>query len=259
MGNWRHWVLPLFIGVVLLACWVGIKAFWDLPAYILPGPGEVLDAAAAERETLLAAAKDTFAGALIGFLAAGSVGFLMAMVLASSNWLRTALHPWIVFLQMIPVIILVPIFVLWFGPGLVSVILITFMISFFPVVANTTQGLISVRENHLDLFRMGGAGPLQEMFLLRVPASLPYFFTGLKIAATLAVIGALTGELFAGSATGSGGLGFLVIIYKAQLKIPELFATAATACGLGFLFVGAVSRLKWLFLHKWHESMEHHE
>jgi len=106
---------------------------------------------------------------------------------------------------------------------------------------------------------MVGAGPLQEMFLLRVPTALPYFFTGLKIAATLAVIGALTGELFAGSATGSGGLGFLVIIYKAQLKIPELFATAATACGLGFLFVGGVSRLKWLFLHKWHESVDRQE
>jgi len=259
MNRHLRWIPPLLIGAALLGVWLAVKAIWDLPAYILPGPGEVLAAARAERETLLAAAGDTLTGASIGFLAAGSIGFLMALVLASSAWLRTALHPWIVFLQMVPVIILVPIFVLWFGPGLISVILITFMISFFPVVANTTQGLISVRENHLDLFRMGGAGPLQEMFLLRVPASLPYFFTGLKIAATLAVIGALTGELFAGSATGSGGLGFLVIIYKAQLKIPELFATAATACGLGFLFVAAVSRVKWFFLRKWHESMERTE
>jgi len=256
MAKRLRWLPPLMIGAALLVGWIGVKSFWELPAYILPGPGEVLGAAISEKETLLSAAGETLTGASIGFFAAGSIGFLMALVLASSAWLRTALHPWIVFLQMIPVIILVPIFVLWFGPGLISVILITFMISFFPVVANTTQGLISVRENHLDLFRMGGAGPLQEMFLLRVPASLPYFFTGLKIAATLAVIGALTGELFAGSATGSGGLGFLVIIYKSQLKIPELFATAATACGLGFLFVGGVSRLKWFFLRKWHESME---
>lgn len=251
--------LPVLVGAVLLAGWLGIKAFWDLPAYILPGPGEVLAAAAAEQATLAAAALETLTGAVIGFLAAGTVGFLMALVLASSSWLRIALHPWIVFLQMIPVIILVPIFVLWFGPGLVSVIMITFMISFFPVVANTTQGLLSVRENHLDLFRMGGAGPLQEMFLLRVPSALPYFFTGMKIAATLAVIGALTGELFAGSAEGSGGLGFLVIIYKAQLKIPELFATAALACGLGFIFVGTVSRLKWVFLRRWHESVDRNE
>jgi len=259
MDKRLRYFLPVLVGAVLLAAWVGVKSFWDLPAYILPGPGEVLAAAAAERATLAAAALETLTGAVIGFLAAATVGFLMAMVLASSSWLRTALHPWIVFLQMIPVIILVPIFVLWFGPGLVSVIMITFMISFFPVVANTTQGLISVRENHLDLFRMGGANPLQEMFLLRVPTALPYFFTGMKIAATLAVIGALTGELFAGSAEGSGGLGFLVIIYKAQLKIPELFATAATACGLGFLFVGAVSRLKRFFLRKWHESVDRNE
>jgi NitT/TauT family transport system permease protein len=159
-------------------------------------------------------------------------------------------------LQMTPVVVLAPIFVLWLGQGLPSITAITFMIGFFPVVANTTMGLISTDPNLINLFKMCNASRFQEIFLLRVPYSMPYFLTGLKIAGTLAPIGAITGDVFAGSATsGGGGIGFMTIVYNSQLKIDALYATAFTACILGFIFVGAVNLLHWYLLKNWHESM----
>jgi NitT/TauT family transport system permease protein len=99
---------------------------------------------------------------------------------------------------------------------------------------------------------------MQEVFLLRVPAALPYFFTGLRIAATLATIGAIVGDVYTGnSAGGQGGLGFLTIIYSAQFEIAALFATAAVSCLLGFVFVAGVVSVSWLALHKWHDSFNH--
>ena len=160
-------------------------------------------------------------------------------------------------LQMTPVIVFAPILVLWVGAGLKSVVVITFLICFFPLVVNTTQGLISTDRNLVELFRMYRASRWQEIFLLRVPSALPYFFTGLRIAATLAPIGALVGDYTAGSSAGDGGgLGFQAIIYSSQAKYPALFATAAVTCVLGFIFVAIVLSLSWLALHHWHDSYE---
>ncbi|MFI5381651.1 MAG: ABC transporter permease, partial [Tepidisphaerales bacterium] len=165
--------------------------------------------------------------------------------------------PWLLVLQMTPVIVLTPLIVLWAGTGRPGIITVTFLISFFPIVVNMTQGLRSVDTNLVDLFRMSNATRLQELWLLRVPAAMPYFLAGLRIAATLAPIGAIFGEYLVGnSAGGSGGLGFLVYSYNTQIKIPALFATALTSCLLGFAFVAAVSWLNWAVLHHWHDSFE---
>jgi NitT/TauT family transport system permease protein len=135
------------------------------------------------------------------------------------------------------------------------VVVITFLICFFPLVVNTTQGLISTDRNLVELFRMYRATKWQETFRLRVPAALPYFFTGLRIAAVLAPIGALVGDYTAGSSAGDGGgLGFQAIIYSSQAKYSALFATAAVTCVLGFVFAAAVHILSWLMLAKWHDS-----
>ena len=160
-------------------------------------------------------------------------------------------------LQLTPIIVLAPILILWAGPGLPSVVIITFLISFFPLVVNTTQGLVTTDRLLVDLFRMGRATRRQQILLLRIPAALPYFFTGLRIAATLAPIGAIAGDAYAGnSGGGQGGLGLLAVIYSAQFQIPALFATALVSCLLGFVFSGAVVGLSWLALHRWHEAYQ---
>ena len=249
------WRYPAATGILLLALWYAIKRLYHIQSFVLPAPDEVLAAAWQERRTLLASALLTGRGALFGFLAAVGIGFLLSMLMAFSVRLKQSFYPYILVVQMTPVIVLAPIFVLWLGQGEPSIIAITFMICFFPVVANTTMGFLSVDRNLRDLFLICNATRFQEIRYLRVPAAMPYFLTGMKIAGTLAPIGAITGDFLAGSAqNGVGGIGFMTIAYFSQLKIPALFATGLVACLLGFLFVGGVRLLHWLLLRRWHES-----
>ncbi len=254
---WLLWLLPAISGLIFVALWYGIRAASGLQSWILPTPVEIMQAAWTERSRLWYAAGQTAWGALGGFVLAGGLGFLLSVVLGVSRSLRASLYPWLLVLQMTPVIVLTPIIVLWAGPGLPGIITVTWLISFFPIVVNMTQGLVSTDQNHVALFRMCNAGRFQEMLWLRVPAAMPYYLAGLRIAATLAPIGAIFGEYMVGNSSGgSGGLGFLVYSYNTQIKIPALFATALTSCLLGFIFVAAVSLLNWAVLHKWHDSFE---
>lgn len=256
------WLMPTLSGLILLGIWYSIAYFYgknegfEVQRIIIPFPHQIFDALITERETLWIATKQTALSAVVGFVAAVVIGYVLSMLLASAVWVKQALYPWVLVLQMTPVVILAPIFVLWVGQGLPSITAITFMIGFFPVVANTTMGLVSTDRNLLDLFAMSNATKAQEIMYLRVPYAMPYFLTGMKIAGTLAPIGAISGDLFAGSSQGGvGGIGFMVILYNSQLKIPELFATAFVACLLGFLFVGTVNWLHWFLLKDWHDSV----
>jgi NitT/TauT family transport system permease protein len=247
-----HLLLPAATGALFIVIWYAIRfSLSEEMQFLLPTPGEILAAFRDNGDSLARAAFNTTEGALLGFLCAIAVSAGLALTLSLSSLVRVSLYPYLMMLQMTPVIIFAPILVLWVGPGLKSVVVITFLICFFPLVVNTTQGLISTDRNLVELFRM------QEILLLRVPAALPYFFTGLRIAATLAPIGALVGDYTAGSSAGDGGgLGFQAIIYSSQAKYPALFATAAVTCVLGFVFVAVVVSLSWLALHQWHDSYE---
>jgi NitT/TauT family transport system permease protein len=249
-------MMPALTGVGMILLWYAVcLGMGPEQRFLLPAPHEVARAFIEKGPALWGAAVNTGLGALLGFGSAVALSFAMALVLSLSPLVRASLYPYLMILQMTPIIVLAPILILWVGPGLKSVTIITFLICFFPMVVNTTQGLISTDRNLVDYFRMCKATKLQEVFLLRVPAALPYFFTGLRIAGTLATIGAIVGDVFAGnSAGGQGGLGFLTIIYSAQFQIGALFATAAVSCLLGFIFVAGVIAVSWLGLHKWHDS-----
>ncbi len=255
MKRATRWLFPLGTGILLLAVWYGAKRLWQIPSFVLPTPGEILAAAWQERRTLVASVLITGRGALLGFVAAVGVGFLLSLVMAFSLRLKQSFYPYILMLQMTPVVILAPIFVLWLGQGLPAIVAVTFMICFFPVVANTTMGFLSADRGWAELFVVCRATRWQEIRYLRIPAAMPYFLTGMKIAGTLAPIGAITGDFLAGTQeNGVGGIGFMTIAYFSQLKIPALFATGVTACLLGFLFVGGVSLLHWVLLRRWHDS-----
>ncbi|HEY4989551.1 MAG TPA: ABC transporter permease [Opitutaceae bacterium] len=249
-------VLPIVTGVGMILIWYALCLGMSAEQrFLLPAPHQVARAFVDKGPSLWAAALNTGKGALAGFGSAVALSFLMALVLSLSSLIRASLYPYLMIMQMTPIIVMAPILILWVGPGLKSVTIITFLICFFPMVVNTTQGLISTDRNLVDFFRMCRASKMQEVFLLRVPAALPYFFTGLRIAATLATIGAIVGDVYTGnSAGGQGGLGFLTIIYSAQFEIAALFATAAVSCLVGFVFVAGVVSLSWLALHKWHDS-----
>jgi NitT/TauT family transport system permease protein len=249
------WVaLPLLAGALLIALWYAVKAYWQIHDFILPAPHAVAVAFVAEAPSLLRATGVTLAGAAAGFGAAVGLGFAVSLAMAACRHLRYGLYPFVIFMQMTPILATAAIVVILFDVGLQSVALIAFLIGFFPVVASTLQGLLSVPEGQREMFRLYQARPWQELFLLRVPYCLPWFFTGAKIAATLAVIGSVTGEIFAGSSQGAGGLGFMIMIYKSELKIAPIYAATLICCLMGFLFVATVLYFRRLALRHWHES-----
>jgi NitT/TauT family transport system permease protein len=256
MRKYLRWYLPVLTGVVILLVWVGLKAALQIGNFVLPSPLKIVQAAIAERHLLWQSSLVTLTGASLGFVTAALAGILGSMVMALSANLRLSVYPYILVLQMTPIAIFAPVLVIWLGPGLPVITVITFLICFFPIVANTTQGLISVDRNMVDLFRMINADRVQEVVLLRVPHALPYFLTGLRIAGSIAMIGGITGDFFAGNSDGGvGGLGFLVLVYNAQLKVPALWATGFCACLCGFIFVTVVIGLNWFLLRKWHDSI----
>lgn len=244
---------PLIVGVLTIVVWYLSIDIFDLPVYQLPAPHQILQAGFAESKTLLSGTLQTAIACVLGFVISAVVAALMALALASSRWAYNGIYPYILILKMTPVIVLAPIITLSFGQGLTSITIITFLICFFPIVANTTAGLISVEKGYVDLFKVYGADTRQSLLYLQIPNAMPYYLTGLKVSAALTPIGALYGDTIAGMGSGSeAGLGFVVVIFSTQLKIPALYAAAFTACIIGFTFVGFVSWLHWKLLHKWH-------
>jgi NitT/TauT family transport system permease protein len=260
VSPWLLWLLPIVSGALFVAGWYAVRAIWDIQSWVLPTPAEIFQTLGQERERLLPAASRTLMAMIGGFLSASVAGFVIGLALGGFQPLRFALQPWLTMVQMTPVIILAPIIVIWLEAGMRGIITVTFLISFFPIVVNMTHGLVSTDKNHVALFRMCSASRWQELMLLRVPSAMPNYLAGLQIAASLAPIGAITGEYLAGNSSGgSGGLGFLVYSYNAQINIPALFATGLTGCLLGFIFVAAVATLRWAVLRKWHESFERND
>jgi NitT/TauT family transport system permease protein len=165
------------------------------------------------------------------------------------------LFPYTILLQTVPILAVAPLIIVWVGQGLFAVGVVTFIICLAPIIANATQGLISVDENLVQLFLMHNASQGQILRKLRLPHSLPYLFVGVRISSGIAVIGAITGEWFAGSGqVGHGGLGYSILYAMSQLQTDYLFALVIAATALGFVFFFLVMFLEWLALHKWHES-----
>lgn len=255
MSHLHSFLWPVLFGLLLLLGWYGAISLFGIPEYQLPPLHRIVEAGIEERAVLWTGALQTTFACLVGFLCSVVGGLVLSVLLASSRWAYQGVYPYILLLKMTPIIVLAPIIILWAGQGLVSITIITFLVCFFPIVANTTMGLRSTDTNHLDLFTVYKANRWQQMLWLRVPGALPYFMSGLRIAAALTPIGALYGDTIAGmGSSDEAGLGFVVMIFSAQFKVPALFASAFVACAIGFLFVGLVNFLSWRALHKWHES-----
>jgi NitT/TauT family transport system permease protein len=245
----------LAIFAALLLLWQCIIWIFALPPYLLPTPARVVHAIATRFHSLILSLSITAAAAAGGLVAALIFGVLIAFIFAQSPWVRRMLYPYTILLQTVPIVAIAPMILLWMGPGLRSVTLIAFIICLAPIIANTTQGLISVDRNMIDLFLMHNASKAQILLKLRLPHALPSLFTGIRIASGIAVIGAITGELFAGSArVGEGGIGYAIQYANAQLETDYLFALVLAATVLGFAFFFIVMFLEWYFLHNWHES-----
>jgi NitT/TauT family transport system permease protein len=243
------------IFAALLLLWQSVIWIFALPPYLLPSPARVAHAVVARFPSLITSLGITAAAAAGGLAAALIVGLVIALLFAQSHWIRRMFYPYTILLQTVPIVAIAPMILLWMGPGLGSVTLIAFIICLAPIIANTTQGLISVDRNMVDLFLIHNASRAQLLLKLRLPHALPSIFTGIRIASGIAVIGAITGELFAGSSrVGVGGIGYAIQYANAQLETDYLFALVLAATVLGFAFFFTVMFLEWYFLHNWHES-----
>jgi NitT/TauT family transport system permease protein len=245
----------LAVFAALLLLWQLILWIFRVPPFMLPSPWAVANALVARFPSLLQSFAITAEEAVGGILLSIVVGVGVALIFAQSRWVRRMLYPWTLLLQTVPIVAIAPLILMWVGAGTFSVSLIAFIISLAPIIANTTQGLISVDENLVHLFLMHNATSAQLLFKLRLPHAVPSLFVGIRIASGIAVIGAITGELYAGSSSvGRGGLGYAISYAYSQLQTDYLFALvlAATVLGFGFLFL--VMFLEWYFLHHWHES-----
>jgi NitT/TauT family transport system permease protein len=239
----------------LVALWQLVLWIFHVPSYMLPSPRAVVHAVGKRFPSLLTALSITAEEAAGGLIAGTAMGVVVALIFAQSRWIRKMLYPYTLLLQTVPIIAIAPLIIMWVGAGTAAVTLIAFIMSLAPIIANTTQGLISVEENLVHLFLMHNASRAQLLFKLRLPHSVPALFVGVRIASGIAVIGAIIGELYAGSSrVGEGGLGYSILYASSQLQTDYLFALvlAATVLGFGFLFV--VMFLEWYFLHRWHES-----
>lgn len=249
---WARLILPpLATLLFVIGAWHGLVQALGLQPYILPGPADVGRAISTHFDSLLHAAGLTAQAALSGFLLSFIVGFAISVLFSQSEWIERSLYPYAIFLQTVPIVAIAPLIVMWIGHGLVGVIAVSFIISLFPIVANTTAGLTSVAAPLRDLFALQDASRWQRLWKLQVPHAVPAMLTGARISCGLSVIGAIVGEFFAGYGTQDHGLGYLIILTNAQTKTPYLFASVLFSTGLGLLFFGAVSGLNRLALRRW--------
>ncbi len=247
----RRWIAPAILVALALCAWE-LAARWhviadalSLKPYLVPAPSDVVSSLWTDRSLLATNAWVTLKEVLGGLAIAIAVGFAIAIVLHVSGVLRRAVYPLLVASQTIPIIAIAPILVVWFGYGAGPKLAIIALVCFFPVTVNTLDGLRSVDPELPKLMRTLDASRLQALARVEIPAALPYFLSGARIAVAVAVIGAVFGE-WAGS---SSGLGYLILNLQNQLQTAKVFAaitvlSAMAICLFGLLAV-AEHRLAW--------------
>ncbi len=244
------WPSALILASLLagLLAWEAFARLNRYPAFILPLPGQVwarlltaLGDGSLTRHSLITLS-EVLAGLALGFVLASSIGYAVA----KSPALEKALTPYLVASQAVPIVAIAPLLIIWFGAGQTSKVLICALITFFPILVNTILGVRSVEPDLRDLMRSLKATPWQTFIKLELPAALPVLLSGLKVGATLAVIGAVVGE-FAGA---DRGLGFLINIGRNQYDTALVFVGVAALVGMALMLYGSVALLERLLL-KW--------
>jgi NitT/TauT family transport system permease protein len=248
-GKHRTWITPVVVGIAAIFLWQFLVTLLKVPTYILPLPTEVASTLWTDRAELWNATLVTAFEVLAGFILAVLVSVPVAMLIVSFKWFETIVYPFLVLLQTVPKIALAPLFVVWFGFGIVPKVLVTFLICFFPILLDTMTGLRSSNPDMASMVRSMGGGQWSIFTKVRLPAALPHLFSGLKVAITLAVVGAVVGE-FVGA---TEGLGYLLLRANANLDTPLLFAAIVILTVLGLIVYYAVSLIERLSI-PWHVS-----
>lgn len=218
--NFGQSVVPAFIMAALIAFWQIAVDMFKVEAFILPSPFDILKALYSERNLLLAHAITSLGEALAGFAIAVVLGVCFGLLMGFYKWARIAFYPIFVVSQTIPLIVLAPLFAIWFGFGFLPKVIIVVLVCFFPVAVTFTQDLLKVDEDMEFILKVMGAGRWKSFVLARIPRALPGLFSGLKIAATYSIMGAVISEWIGAKE----GLGILMTRAMTSFRTAVLFA-----------------------------------
>jgi NitT/TauT family transport system permease protein len=236
-GGSRSIVLPLLLAGIVLLMWEFGVRLAGVPEVILPSPSAIAKVLFSKHEILLRHSRPTILESAGGFALASILGVGLAILLSYSRIAREALYPNLVFFQLIPKIALAPLFIIWFGIGSESRLAFAVFISFFPIVIATIAGFASVDTNMVRLCRSLTATEWQIFTSVKFPAALPYIFSGMKVAMTMAIIGVIIGEFI----TAQQGLGYLIVFATARADTVVGMAAIAMLCAGGLLLYGLVA------------------
>jgi NitT/TauT family transport system permease protein len=248
------WLLPIAIMVAAIWLWDRICVWNEIPRYILPRPGVVAATLVSDRVLLFSSLMVTLRITFLSLLLAVAGGVGLAILFTQSKWVEMSFFPFAIVLQVTPIVAIFPLINIYVDNQTAKLLLCSWIVAFFPVLSNTTLGLNSVDRNLIDLFRLNGASRWQQLWHLRLPAALPYFLGGLKIAGGLALIGAVVAEFVAGASGQSSGLASRIIEAGYRLNAPRLFAALFLISLTGILIFLMLSLVSHLLLRRWHES-----
>jgi NitT/TauT family transport system permease protein len=249
-----RWVLPLAIMILAIWLWDRICVWNDIPKYILPRPGVVLQTLFDDAELLFSSLLVTLRITFLSLLLAVIGGVGLAVLFAQSKWVEMSFFPFAIVLQVTPIVAIFPLINIYVDNQTTKLLLCAWIVAFFPILSNTTLGLNSVDRNLRDMFKLNGATRWQQLRYLRLPAAMPYFLGGLKIAGGLSLIGAVVAEFVAGAQGQSSGLASRIIEAGYRLNAPRLFAALILISFTGILIFLVLSLISHLILRRWHES-----
>lgn len=215
---------PALFGLLAMAAWEAAVRITHVPVYLVPGPVAIVGAFFADPVGLLTALLSTLTVTFAALVVAATLGAAMAVAMALSRLAQAAIQPWAVVLQVTPIVAIAPLIIVWVGDPFTSLVVCATIVAFFPVFANTAAGLSSVAAELSGLFSLYGAGRWQTLWLLRLPAALPYFLAGLRISGGLALVGAVVAEFVAGSGGFASGLAYRILEAGYRLEIARMFA-----------------------------------
>jgi NitT/TauT family transport system permease protein len=245
---------PLAVGLLVLALWEAVVRIEEIPAYIVPGPSLIGESLWRDGPSLLVSLLVTLRITAAALVASAVIGGALAILFAGSRLLEICLFPYAVVLQVTPIVAIAPLIIIYVQNAFLALLLCAWIVSFFPIVSNTTLGLNSADRNLVEMFRLYGASRWQSLWLLRVPSALPYFLAGLRISGGLALIGAVVAEFVAGTGGTETGLAFRILEAGYRLQIPRMFAALVLLSLTGIAIYGALWLVSWLLLRRWHES-----
>ena len=245
-------VVSTIVSIVLLVViWKLVIAIFDVSPFVLPQPEKVITGVREliDSNGFWTDVRVTLTETLVGFAIALALGIGLGTLLGRVVWLEQAMRPVIVASQVVPKVALIPLFIIWFGFGITSKIIIVALLSFFPILLNVILGVRSVDGGHRDVMRSLNASRWETFRRLEYPSTLPYILAGMEVGIVFAVVGAVVGEYLGGDQ----GLGYRIVTSLNNLQAETLFAVILVLTLFGFLLYLAVVVLK-RFLIPWHDS-----